>query len=298
MTTRDGIRSLRPAAAALALLAAAATPAAEADLFLAFTPDPALEQDAGSLSPEGCYNEPAVARGALTASSSTTNCHSGQWGSDSNVDNCGGGVCEPFDQSEAIFDSAPVSAPLQLDGTATLVAYYYAAYERGPGGTNDPDLPTTAYLEYAIEDFTPGAIGGVTIARGRAFQLNGQAGGVHRGEATFSIASYAIPAGHILRVRLTSQAAPDGRLLFGGAPLASTPAFGARSEYSDAGITFGTPDSKSDGGALGAGSMPGGPLALLALLALLRGRSFQPRARANSFMYSTSAFTPASGIAL
>jgi len=230
-------------AAALATgLTLSASVQAGSSLFFAFTPDSALDQDIGALSPEGCLAEPGLARGRLTRSSAGSTCHSGQWGSDANkVARCGGLVCEPLNYSKAQFDTPALLQPLAVGGTANLVVYYFS------GNENHSPFPAAPYpetararLEYTVEDVPPGAVTiARTIARGAGFKLNpGGTGGVYRGEVTFRIPGYTVPAGHHLRVTVTSTYAPDGRLLFGGAPLASTPAFGARNSYHDAGITL------------------------------------------------------------
>jgi hypothetical protein len=270
---RRALRACVNGASLLALLGFSAGAAAAPGTFLAFTPDPALEAGAGALSPEGCIVE-APTRGSLVRSSAATTCHSGQWGPDvSAVTACGGVLCQPTHEPKARFETPPLEHPLVIGGTAGLVVYYVAG--------NENRLPTTAvpypdaaraHVEYTLEDVPPGALSTFWITGGRAVELNpGGAGGVYRGEAHFEVPSYTVPSGHRLRVTITSTLSPDGRLLFGGAPLASNPIPGARESYHDAGITFQAP-AKADDGPFG-GALPAVLVAVMSLLVLIRRRA-------------------------
>jgi hypothetical protein len=220
------------------ILSASGVGTAEASLFLAFTPDPAR---AGGISPEGCYTEPGLARGLLTASSAESFCHNGQLGS---VDN-GLIVGQAPTESVAMFTTGELTSALSVGGRATLVVYHNVqASDRTRIGGQD----LIARLDYKLREKHP-AGSWTTIASGTAFSMRANGG---RGEVSFDVPAYTLSPGGRLQVLLFSPDAPGGRVFFGGAPLIDDASAGNAmyySSYADAGITL--------GGAPGPGVDPG-----------------------------------------
>jgi hypothetical protein len=237
-------------------------PAAQASLFLAFTPDPAR---AGSISPEGCYTEPGLARGLLTSSSTETSCHNGQLGSFDNPSVIAG---QAPSETVALFATGELSSPLSIRGPATLVAYHNVASGAG-SSPNGEDL--AARLDYALREKHP-AGHWTTIASGTAFVMPPGGG---RGEVTFDFPPYTLSPGGRLQVLLLSPNAPEARLFFGGAPLIDDVTAGNAmyyASYSDAGITMNAGNDGDDGGTLGDVAGGATPVSLLLPLLLARGR--------------------------
>lgn len=236
------------------LLLSCSAIASPGSLFLAFTPDP---MRAGGVSAEGCYNEPGLARGLLTESSTASPCHNGQLGSFDNGLIAGQAPTE----SVAVFATGPLSSALSIGGRATLVVYHNVQAS-SPTWVAGQDL--LARLDYKLREKHP-AGHWTTIASGTAFTMPPLGG---RGEASFDVPAHTLSPGGRLQVLLFSPDAPGGRVFFGGAPVIADPSDGTTmyyASYADAGITLGA--GKSDSGGASSGIAAGGlPLTLLAPL--------------------------------
>lgn len=266
----------------LSLLLAAAP--AQAGVFLAFTPDPAragVPVSGGTGEGVNCNTEPGLARGLLGGSSSGP-CHVGQIGSASEADAFAG---QTSAETTALFESDELRDALTTGGHAMLVAHYQTDAN---ATIADQEIPTD--LDYELREKHVAGHSTV-IASGTAFRMMPGGG---RGVATFSVPAHTLSSGSRLQVLLMSTGAPDAQVLFGG-------------PYGDAGITLETGNASNALPGVATAGASGGSMTMLHLLLLgfaalaLRPRGTpqrHPRVRANSFMYSTSAFTPASGIAL
>jgi hypothetical protein len=234
---------------ALCLALSAASGPAAAGTFLAFTPDSTLETAPAA---GGCHAEAGLARGLLTGSSTASACHSGQWGAASPTVFAGDAETDGG-QATALFTSAPLPEGLAVGGQAHIVLYYQTTNQNNYAIVDQ--TPTQAHVEYALHEVaSSGDV--ITIVSGQLFEIPGLDVylSVERGTGSFQVPAHALAAGSRLRVSLTSTAAPDGRVLFGGP------------DYGDSGIWLG-----GDGGG-GAGALPVALLAALLGLAGLRRR--------------------------
>lgn len=236
---------VRHAAVVLAALLASA-PAHADGQFLALTPD-RLVEGAGALSPEGCEAEAGVARGVLAPAGDATWCRSGAWGARD-----GGGVHAPgiltSDTLEpaAHFVTAPLEEALPLKGQALLVVYYAVANDRSITAEGKPVQDARIDYELSVVSGDRLQTVGAPLARGRIRAEDSPTPTVQRAEVEFSVTTSTVPAGARLRLTLsnTHYTSPGlrpepGRLIYGGAPLASTGYPGARESYEDAGLTLG-----------------------------------------------------------
>ncbi len=245
----------------------------------AFTPDPALT-GAGLLSPEGCDVEAGMARGLLTASAYGSACRSGLMGSHVPHNLNPEGPVTDEQTVTASFITAPLSADLPIGGLARLVLYFSALRD---GSTSFSDEVEATVGVMRLDEISADGTGRV-LGYVEAFEVWNWAGvtpATIRAESLLSLPAETARAGTRLRVIIGADLAPDVRLVYGDAPLASIfyPNPHRWESFADAGLTlrqgFGAPGpvapDPGTGGA--AGGLAGVWLLMGALLAHRRGRA-------------------------
>lgn len=243
----------------------------------ALTPDPGLP-GAGLLSPEGCDAEAGLARGLLTASAYGSTCRSGLMGSQAVHNLNPEGPVTDEQTVAASFVTAPLAADLPIGGLARLVVYF-SALRDGSSTLTDDIEPTLGVLR--LDEISAEGTARV-LAYIEAFEVWNWAGvtpATIRAESLLSLPEETARAGTQLRIILGGDLAPDVRLIYGDAPLASIsyPNPYRWDSFADAGLTLrqgvGAPGpvapGPDQGGAAGA---PGGYWLLLLAGASLPGR--------------------------
>lgn len=195
-----------------------AAPAARAEMHLSFTPDP-IRARVSSVA-GACEVEPGLARGLLTGSTEGSWCRIGLVGSVSDPAGVSFFAGQAPTETVAVFETRPLTRPLSLTGSATLVVYTAAATSAG-------GLPgvVTGLLHFTLrEKHASGYFD--DISTGDTYNSQSALGN-SRIQTTFEMPAYTLQPGSKLQV-LLSAGAPDTHIYFGG------------NAYHDTGITLGT----------------------------------------------------------
>ncbi len=220
-------------------LLSAVTMTAQAGPHFSFTPDLSIP-GAGLLSPEGCEVEAGFARGLLTGSARGSYCRSGLMGSQAEQHLKREGPVTDEATSAATFVTARLTTDLPIGGLARLVVYFSAL--RDGSTTLSDELVDATIGVLSLEEL--GADGeSRLLASVDAFEVWNWAGvtpATIRAESLLSLPSETARAGTRLRVIIAGDLAPDVRLIYGDAPLASIayPNPTPWESFADAGLTL------------------------------------------------------------